>query len=304
MNESKKLALGVDIGGTNTKIGVFNLEGDLLHFEKIPTNKDISAEEFVKQITQHSLPHLKNGTLVGAGVGAPMANFETGMIDHAPNLNWTNVPLKKLFEENFKVPCILENDANLAAIGELRWGAGKELKHFIMVTLGTGVGTGVIVNHKLHRGHLALGGEGGHVLIPHSQSRKCSCGGLNHLESYLSAEGIKQTLKDVLQNDWTLEKLSEEFKKGSSEATQVIDVISQELANGLVSMGVLLGPEAFILGGGVSQLGSKFNLFVKEKMDAQIHFSLRGKIQILSASLSSSQGAVYGGAAIVFEEVL
>lgn len=308
----ENLAIGIDIGGTNTKIGLFDQFGTLLGFKTLPTNKDIAPEKFIENLSKffetEILDQFKiklgDQKIIGLGAGAPMANYFTGVIDHAPNLGWRQVELQRILNFYFKCPAVIENDANLAAVGEKKWGAGKDLSDFILVTLGTGVGTGLILNHQLYRGHMALGAEGGHILIPHSKTRLCSCGGENHLESFLSAKGIKQTIKEMTQEDWTIEILGELYQKNDPKAVAVMDQISEELARGFVSIAVLLGPQAFIIGGGVSKLGESLNRLVEEKMNKLIHFSLVGKIKIFSASLSSDKGAVYGGAAQILTERL
>ena len=311
MNKDQ-IAFGIDIGGTNTKMGIFDVTGKLLSFQTIPTAKLDDPGHFIEQLAQESEKMLTlelniklgDSRIVGLGAGAPMANYFTGAVDHAPNLGWKNVPLKKLFETHFRCPAVIENDANLAAVGEKKWGAGKDLTDFILITLGTGVGSGLILDGKLYRGFNALGAEGGHVIIPHEKKRLCSCGGMNHLESYLSAKGIKETISELTHEDWTIEKLGILFRDGDLKATAIINQIAGELASGLVSMGVLIGPQAFVIGGGVSKLGDSFNQVVKKKMDELIHFSLKEKIQIITATLSSDKGAVYGGAAHIFDEVL
>lgn len=292
-------------------MGIFDLNGKLISFRTIPTSKSEDPALFIEQLAQESEHMLKSelnlslgdSRVVGVGAGAPMANYFTGSVEHAPNLGWKKVPLKSLFEKYFKCPAVIENDANLAAVGEKKWGAGKDLSDFVLITLGTGVGAGLILDGKLYRGFNALGAEGGHIIIPHEKKRLCSCGGLNHLESYLSAKGIKETILELTKEEWTIEKLGILFREGDLKATTIINQIATELATGLVSMGVLFGPQAFIIGGGVSKLGESFNQVVKQKMDELIHFSLKGKIQILTASLSSDKGAVYGGAAHIFDEV-
>jgi glucokinase len=309
--ENNQIAIGIDIGGTNTKIGIFDSLGYLESYKTIPTIKSGVPSLFVEQLAQESESmlgstfQLKLGSsrVLGVGVGAPMANYFTGAVEHAPNLGWRNVPLKNLFEKHFHCPAVIENDANLAAVGEKKWGAGRNLSDFVLITLGTGVGTGLILDGKLYRGHNALGAEGGHIIIPHPKKRLCSCGGINHLESYLSAKGIKETIAEMAKESWTIEQLGDLFRSGDLKATAIINQIAEELATGLVSIGVLLGPEAFIIGGGVSKLGDSFNQVVKKKMDEQLHFSLTGKIEIVTASLSSDKGAVYGGAAHIIDEV-
>ncbi len=308
--EELHYAFGVDIGGTNTKIGFFDHHGTLLAFHHIPTDKTISAEKFIEKIAQESFTLISSlgisqndSRIVGIGAGAPMANYYTGMVSEAPNLGWKNVPLRDLFAKYFGVKAVIENDANLAAVGEKRWGAGKEFNHFVLITLGTGVGAGLILNNRLYRGHNGLAGEGGHVLIPHEKKRLCSCGGMNHLESYLSAVGIKKTILELTGEEWTIEKLGTLYHEGNQRAITIINNIAQELASGLTSMAVMLGPEAFIIGGGVSKLGTPFNNVVREKLDQVVHFSLKGKIQVITATVSSDKGAVFGGAAHIFEEV-
>lgn len=241
--------------------------------------------------------------LIGVGVGAPMANYYSGRIESAPNLGWKNVALRDLFEKYFKVKTIVENDANLAAVGEKRWGAGKEMDDFVMITLGTGVGSGLILDKKLYRGHNALGAEGGHIIIPSENERTCSCGGINHLESYLSAHGIKETIKEMIHEEWTIEKLGTLFKENDPKASMIIDKIADQLVSGLVSLSVLFAPEAFIIGGGVSKLGETFNKLVEKKLNKEVHFSLKDKIKVMSASVSAEKGAIYGGAALIFYEV-
>jgi glucokinase len=309
--KNDQVAFGIDIGGTNTKIGLFDHSGKLLSFRTLPTPKSSQPELFIEQLAlecDHILSSelgikLGNPRIVGVGAGAPMANYFTGKVSHAPNLDWKDVPLRDLIKEKFKTHAVIENDANLAAVGENKWGTGKDLSDFILITLGTGVGAGLILDRKLYRGFNALGAEGGHIIIPHDKRRLCSCGGMNHLESYLSAKGIKQTIQELIGEEWTIEKLGTEFKAQDLKATTIINTIATELAVGFVSMAVILGPEAFVIGGGVSKLGEPFFEVVLKKFDELVHYSLKGKVKIIPASLSSDKGAVYGGAAHIIDEV-
>lgn len=308
--KNDQVAFGIDIGGTNTKIGLFDHEGKLLSYRTRPTGNG-EAALFVEELAQeceHILTselgiRLGDKRIIGVGAGAPMANYYTGMVDYAPNLGWKNVPLKNLFAEKFKTSAVIENDANLAAVGERKWGVGRNFKDFILITLGTGVGSGLILDGKLYRGHNALGGEGGHIIIPHDKKRLCSCGGLNHLESFLSARGIKQTITELIGEDWTIEHLGTQFRAGNLRAETIIKTIAYELATGFVTMAVLMGPQAFVIGGGVSKLGETFFKVVQEYFDELVHFSMKGKVTITGASLSSDKGAIYGGAAHIIDEV-
>jgi glucokinase len=309
--KNEQVAFGIDIGGTNTKIGLFDTRGNLLEYRIHPTSKDLIPEKFVEQLARECdlmlndkfKIKLGNNKVIGVGAGAPMANYFTGNIDHAPNLGWKNVPLRNYFQEKFKSKAVIENDANLAAYGEKKWGAGVNFKDFILVTLGTGVGTGLVLDNKLYRGNNALGAEGGHIIIPHSNNRICSCGGQNHLESFLSAKGIKQSIVELIGADWTIEKLGTELKAKNLNAEKVINTIAEELAVGLASMSVVLGPEAILIGGGVSKLGEPFNQIIQKKFDELVHFTLKGKVKILSANLSTDKGAIHGGAALIIDEV-
>jgi glucokinase len=308
---NEQFAFGIDIGGTNTKIGLFNHSGKLLCYRTHPTSKTFDPELFIDQLAQEC-DHMLSGELglrlgderiLGVGAGAPMANYFSGMVENAPNLGWKNVPLKKYFSEKFKTHAVIENDANLAAVGEKKWGAGKNLSDFILITLGTGVGSGLILNNGLYRGFMGLGGEGGHIIIPNEKKRLCSCGGINHLESFLSAKGIKQTITELSGEDWPIETLGSELLNGNLAAQTIINCVAQELATGFVTMAVLFGPQAFLIGGGVSKLGEPFYGVVLKNFDELVHFSLKGKVKIMGASLSSDKGAIYGGAAMIFDEV-
>lgn len=306
--KNNKFIIGIDIGGTNTKVGLFSSDGSLVKYFSLKTDKNTSSENFIKNLSDQihlelsTLSPIGKAQIVGVGVGAPMANYFSGKIDFASNLGWKDVPLKNYFEKYLKTQVVIENDANLAAIGEKKWGAGKDLNHFILITLGTGVGTGLILNGQLHRGHMSRGGEGGHILIPSDQKRKCSCGGVNHLESFLGASGIRQTIEEITGEDWSLEKFNQEIKINNPLAIRVLEKISQELALGMVSMSVLTGVESFILGGGISKLGEIFNQMILNKFNELVHFSLKNNVSIKTSLLSSDKGAIYGGAALVLEE--
>lgn len=309
--KTEQYAFGIDIGGTNTKIGFFNEDGQLLAFKSLSTIKEMSAERYIDHLAGEAYQlvsremKIEKGDprIIGVGAGAPMANYYTGMVEDAPNLGWKNVPLRDHFRDSFGLPAVVENDANLAALGEKKWGVGQQFSDFVLITLGTGVGGGLILNHELYRGPGGLGGEAGHIIIPHQKRRLCSCGGMNHLESFLSARGIKQTIFELTGEQISIEKLGVRFREKDHQAETIIHTIAGELADGLASIACLLGPQAFIIGGGVSKLGASFNKVIQEKLDEKVHFSLKGKVQILSATLSAEKGAVNGGAAHIFNEV-
>ena len=308
--ENSQLAYGIDIGGTNTKMGIFDSTGALLADSSIKTEGFGNPEDFVIKVVKECEKlitdlgyKLGDPRFVGAGIGAPVANFFTGMIEHAANLGWKNVPLKALFEKHLRTNVVIENDANLAAMGEKRWGAGAKYSDFILITLGTGVGQGLVFNGLLHRGHQALGGEGGHVIIPAvREDRTCACGGLNHLEAFLSAAGIERTITEVTGEQWSIENFGNYYREGNPKAIAAMEAVTDDLVTGLIGMAVTVGPQAFIIAGGVSKLGASLNDMVKAKIDERIFLPLRGKIDVLTATLSTEKGAIYGGAALIFHE--
>lgn len=195
-----KIALGIDIGGTNTAVGVVDVKGNLLHRFSISTAK--SAEALVAEVKlAYEAIGLKNVSLAGIGIGAPNGNYYKGTVEFAPNLSWKGVvPLAEMFAKHFGVPAWLTNDANAAAIGEMQFGAAKGLKDFIMITLGTGLGSGVVVNGEVVYGHDGFAGELGHIVYDYD-GRSCGCGRKGCLETYASATGIVRTAEEWLMKE-------------------------------------------------------------------------------------------------------
>ena len=201
----KKYTLGIDLGGTGTKFGLVNEEGEVLCSNSIPTQQypnideycDVLCEEMKKLVAAQNL---QMSDIVGIGCGAPNANFYTGCIEQAPNLPWKGVvPFAKLISERMGVKCTITNDANAAAQGEMIYGSARGMKNFIVVTLGTGVGSGIVIDGKLLYGHDGFAGELGHCKIDHSQSgRLCGCGQRGCIEAYASATGVARTAKEII----------------------------------------------------------------------------------------------------------
>tara|TARA_B100001971_G_scaffold212432_1_gene242614 strand:- start:2755 stop:3717 length:963 start_codon:yes stop_codon:yes gene_type:complete len=300
----KQLAIGIDIGGTNTKIALVNTSGKIEAFESFPTKGSGNFESFSDTVFETSQTLLESinkelNDIRGVGVGAPNGNFKNGSIINPPNLkHWGTVNLTEPFKQRFGCDVHLDNDANVAALGEGKWGKAKELKDFVVVTLGTGVGTGIIINKQLVRGGNGLAGEGGHISIDF-QGRQCGCGGSGHLEMYGSATGIEITAMEHLGRDISFSEIYEGYKHGGKEFIEVIEISADYLGKGLATMATLLCPEAFILAGGVSTLGNEFAIKVEKSLNKYVFPTFQGDIKVELSEVSQGEGAVLGAAALV-----
>ncbi|MBS4176344.1 ROK family glucokinase [Lederbergia citrea] len=276
--ENGKWLVGIDVGGTSVKLAFLTEQGDILHKWEIPTNKANKGESVIQDIADaiHSklaelnVPHEK---LKGAGVGAPgPVDTEKGLIFEAVNIGWeNNYPLRDLMQSAIGVPVAIENDANSAALGEMWKGAGKGAKDLICITLGTGVGGGVIVNGDIVHGSKGAAGEVGHITAVPSGGYMCNCGKPGCLETVASATGIVRTAKDLLAVDESESKLKEVLNNtgditakdifvaaeaGDKLALSTIDSLANHLGLALANIGSVFNPEKVVIGGGVSQAGS------------------------------------------------
>lgn len=298
----QNLAVGIDIGGTNTKIGLINEQGKILSLTKIATESESSfhdylvrVEKAINDLNPQKLP------LKGIGIGAPCASGITGIMENPPNLAWGTTPIKQLFENHFKLPIIVENDANISALGEGQWGIAQNLKDYIVVTLGTGVGTGIIVNGQLLRGSSGLAGEGGHITII-ANGRKCNCGGLGHLEAYCSVRGIKQTYKELFNGETGFREMSEKYEQGDAKAMQAVDQTADYLGQGLAIMTALFMPDLIILAGGVSSLGDSLAIKTQAALNRYVFPIMKDKVPVKISKISTSDGAILGAASLVFNK--
>lgn len=250
----------------------------------------------------------------GMGVGAPNGNYYTGNIEFAPNLAWKGiVPLAKLFSERIGVPCKLTNDANAAAIGEMTYGAAKGMKHFIMITLGTGVGSGIVIDGKMVYGHDGFAGELGHIIaVP--DGRECGCGRKGCLEAYCSATGIVRTAKEVLKNSYepsTLRNVPEDeltskdifdcAMAGDAIAKDIFQKTGELLGKALANFTVFSSPEAFIIFGGLAKAGDLIFKPVKEAMEENMLAVFKNKVKVLPSQLKDADAAVLGASALGWE---
>src|SRR3982750_1143217 len=226
------LAIGIDIGGTGTKFGVVDRNGNILFSNEISTKGHVQVEPFIDTLYDSLKILIEQaggpGRFKGIGVGAPNGNYYTGTIEYAPNLPWKGIiPLAKMIEHKFKLPVTLTNDANAAAIGEMMYGAAKGMKDFIMITLGTGVGSGIVANGKLIYGHAGFAGELGHTIIIPGGRKHWSTGVLGCLEAYTSATGVRLTALELMEKDPNTDTLMRSFPVNQIDSRIVYDCAIQ-----------------------------------------------------------------------------
>lgn len=311
-----KLAVGIDIGGTNTVFGLVNESGKCLVQNAIKTGDYPAVEDFVNEVQKGVntlISKFNDSEIVGMGIGAPNANYYTGTIEHAPNLKWKGVVhLVNLFEAYFDFPISLTNDANAAAMGERIYGAAKGVNDLAMVTLGTGLGSGFVVNGELVYGHDGFAGELGHVIVE-KNGRLCGCGNKGCLETYASATGIVKTAKEFLKNsnDSVLSDLPEITSKaiadaalqGDEMALEIFDYTAEKLGFGLASMVAITSPKLIVLFGGLAQAGDLILKPTKKYMEEYLLKTFRGKIDIVPSQLKAADAAILGASSLAWQAV-
>ena len=299
----KKVAAGIDIGGTNTHFAWVGESGSILWSNSISTTAFSNVEALVLEVC-NQLKYNLSGEAVDLGVGAPSANFYTGCIEYAPNLNWGDiVPLQQHFENEMNLPTIVSNDANAAAVGEYVYGAAKGMKDFIMVTLGTGLGSGFVVNGELIYGHDGFAGELGHTIIE-PNGRPCGCGRKGCLETYASATGMEQTAFEMSGEKYSSKEVTELAVTGEKWALEAFDFTAQKLGLALANSVAITRPEAIILFGGLAK--SKDLLFVptKKYMEENLLHNFQDKIPLLASALPDSDAAILGASALIWKTQL
>ncbi len=314
-----EVALGIDIGGTNTKIGFVDRNGVSLADSSVPTGED-DVDSFLnrlyKAVDRTMLPIRDRVKLVGVGIGAPNGNYYKGTVEYPPNLPWRDVsPVVQWVEGHYKVPTKLTNDANAAALGEMKFGVAKGMKNFLVVTLGTGLGSGFVVNGKLAYGHDGFAGELGHVTV-NPQGRMCGCGRKGCLETYVSATGIRRTVYKLLADhaedsemrrisfdDLDASNITEAALRGDKIAIEAFEYTGRILGMKLADIMALLSPEAIILFGGLTK--AKEILFepVYRHMENQMMPIFKGKVKLMASGLVGTNTAVLGAAALIWHEL-
>ena len=313
----KSIALGIDIGGTNTIYGFIESGGTIVFHEEIPTHGSMPVMDLVDRIDQKANLFLLENidyTLKGIGIGAPNGNHYTGMIQDPPNLSWGNVDIVSIFAKNFDCEVALTNDANAAALGEKTFGIAKNMDDFIVVTLGTGLGSGIFSSGKLLYGHDGFAGEMGHISIDYN-GRRCNCGNKGCLEAYASASGIKTTVSKMLKDDpdnKLLQSLSKEkidgflldkaFDEGDESAIQIYEYTGEKLGQGLALVSNLLSPEAFIFYGGFSNAGERILSPARKIMNQNLINASEGKVKLLQSGLPQGQAGILGAASLIWSK--
>jgi glucokinase len=298
-----KVVAGIDIGGTNTVIGLVNHHGQILFKTSVSTRAAEGPEQLAQSICNVVMPYIHGNhiELEAMGIGAPNGNFYTGNIEFAPNLPWEGiVPLTKIFEEKFLVPVKITNDANAAALGEMIFGRAKGMRDFIFITLGTGVGSGIVVNGQLVYGHDGFAGEMGHVIV-RRDGRLCGCGRRGCLETYCSAGGIVKTYQELTGNLTITEskQIAEMALAGNVQALETFDITAYYLAFILANAAAYLSPQAIFIFGGPSNAGYLLMNPLKQKFEENLLQIYKGKIQILRSGLPENDAAVLGAASLM-----
>lgn len=316
---SKPYVVGIDIGGTNTVFGIVDARGNVIASNSIKTGKHANIEDYIAElkVALNKLieAHDAKDKIHGIGVGAPNSNYFTGTIEYATNLPWKGVvPLAKLLTEAFGVPVAVTNDANAAAIGEMTYGAARGMKDFIMITLGTGVGSGIVVNGQLVYGHDGFAGELGHVIVKSSNGRMCGCGRTGCLETYCSATGVARTAREFLEirtdpsrlRDLPIEEITSKDVydaaiAGDKLAREIFQYTGEIMGRAFANFVAFSSPEAIILFGGLARAGELLMKPIKESMDRNMLNMFKGKTKLLLSELKESDAAVLGASALGWE---
>lgn len=314
-----EVAVGIDIGGTNTAFGFVDKNGKCYYESSIPTKAEQSAEQFFKRLfleinrTKKKLE--KKLEIVGIGIGAPNANYYKGTIENPPNLSWGTINVLNLIKKHSSLPSAITNDANAAAIGEMLFGIAKGMKNFVVITLGTGLGSGIVVDGKLVYGADGFAGELGHTIVD-PNGRQCGCGRNGCLETYASASGIKRTAFELMASTSTqsilrnipYDKISAKdiylaAKKGDKLALECFDYTAKILGFKLADTVAHLSPEAIILFGGLASAGDLIIKPTKKYLEENLLYLFKNKVKILQSALIKRNSAVLGAAALIWNEL-
>lgn len=315
----KPYVVGIDIGGTNTVFGIVDARGVVIASSSIKTLKHADINDYIEDLYQGVMHLLEThdavGKVYGIGIGAPNANYYNGMIESAVNLPWpTPLPLAKMVSEKFGIPVAITNDANAAAIGEMTYGAARGLRDFIMITLGTGVGSGIVINGQLVYGHDGFAGELGHVVMKRHNGRLCGCGRSGCLEAYCSASGVARTAREFLEvrtepsilrnipvDEITSKDVYDAAISGDKIAKDIFEYTGEILGEALADFTAFSAPEAFILFGGLSKSGDLIMRPLRNSLEKNVMSPWKGKVKILLSELKEADAAVLGASALGWE---
>jgi len=317
---SIEVVLGIDIGGTNTKYGYVDKSGNLLAEGEMLTEAQRPADDFFNRLhtqAENLFASKKNELkLVGIGLGAPNGNYYKGTIEQPPNLSWKYVDVVAALRRWYSIPIALTNDANAAALGEMLFGTAKGMKDFIVITLGTGLGSGIVANGELIYGHDGFAGEIGHTIVD-PNGRQCGCGRRGCLETYASASGIRRTMEELLKkpappselrqidlDQITSKRIFEAAQRGDKLALEAFELTGRYLGLKLADSIAHTSPEAIILFGGLAAAGDFIFSPTKKYMEEYLLNIFRNKVKLLPSSLPKGNAAILGAAALMWKQIL
>ncbi|HQY17776.1 MAG TPA: ROK family protein, partial [Ferruginibacter sp.] len=312
----KNFAVGIDIGGTNTKFGVVNRNGEIIEQDRLLTNAYEQVEDFIDALHQLLMPMINRAggvdAFLGIGMGAPNGNIYTGTIEYAPNLKWKGIiHIARLMQEKISLPTKLTNDANAAAMGEMLFGCAKDCQHFITITLGTGVGSGIVIDGKIVVGHDGFAGELGHTIIRPGGRLHKSTGMRGSLETYASATGVRDTALEMLQkypeegsllrdfsiNDLTSKTVYECAIRGDNIANEIFEFTGEILGESLANFVMFSSPEKIVLFGGLTKAGDLLMKPTRKAMEANLLPIFQNKVKLIFSELREADAAILGASA-------
>lgn len=317
---SKPYVVGIDIGGTNTVFGIVDARGHIVASDSIKTKKHVEFDDYIADLheglSRLLRQHECEDQIQGIGIGAPNGNYYTGEILNPPNLPWGPViPLAEKMSKAFPgIPVAVTNDANAAALGEMTYGAARGMKDFIMITLGTGVGSGIVVNGQLVYGCDGFAGELGHIIVKRNNGRICGCGRTGCLEAYCSATGVARTAREFLEirnepsllrnlqiEDITSKDIYDAAMNGDKMAKEIFDYTGKILGEAFADMVAFSSPQAIILFGGLAKSGDLLLKPLMESFEKSVLPIFKGHTAILLSELKESDAAVLGASALGWE---
>jgi glucokinase len=311
--------IGIDMGGTNTAFGIVDMRGEVLRRGAIKTQKHADVNLYIDELYDALMPVINEvggiGKIKGIGMGAPNGNYYTGNVESAANLPWKGiVPFANMLKEKFGVPAALTNDANAAAIGEMTYGAARGMKNFIMITLGTGVGSGIVINGQLVYGHDGFAGELGHTTIVRNNGRICGCGKTGCLETYTSATGVARTARELLEmrkddsllrniplESITSKDVFDAAVKGDAIALEIFEYTGKMLGEAFADFVAFSAPEAIVIFGGLAKSGDLIMKPIHDNMEKNLLPIWKGKVKLLFSALNEADAAVLGASALAWE---
>ncbi len=318
--QDRDLVLGIDIGGTTTSFGFVDREGTIVNATSMPTQADESAQIFVSRLHQR-IEEMRVGLpspnrMCGIGIGAPNAHHERGAIEKAVNLNWGEiVNFVALIRKYYDLPVSITNDANAAAMGEMLFGSARGMKHFLVITLGTGLGSGIVVDGRLLYGASGFAGELGHTVVD-PDGRECGCGKRGCLEAYVSATGLRRTALEVLASQcaasplrsvsyeaMTAKQIFDLAVRGDGIALAAFDRTARILGMKLADAVAHLSPEAIFLAGGLAAAGDILLVPTEQYLNDFLFRAYRGKVKLLPSGLETGTSAILGAAALIWSEL-